>query len=274
MPLLGGSTFVNSSGPAAPPEIQPLIPLQQAISKAANNLATSQDITVDYEQLLDSSVKPPSAPVHAARLSALLKKLASAEGAVSESIKARQDLIVGLEKLLETNRSAHEKEQAEKRGLNSMKDAAENKKREVEDDILRKLPTEASPSVEPNENGTTSFANGQREESVEIERPQMEELTPPSNSHTPLYPSNDYEPTEDSGFGSTGGFHTGTPPPPGPIDFGGPDDFQPQESNEPSTKKRKLDSGYGGFGGFADDDDNDDLQNDVDELIRTESGKA
>lgn len=88
----------------------------------------------------------PTPPVHAARLSALLKSLASAEGAVVESIKARRTLIDGLEKILETNKAALAGEQAQHLKFVSRKGVIEAKKRDVEDGIMRGLSAESSPT--------------------------------------------------------------------------------------------------------------------------------
>lgn len=216
---------------------------------------------------MDPSTEPPSAPVHAARLSALLKKLANAEGAVSESVKARQDLIASLEQLLSSNREALVKEAAEQTDLSTKKDAVEAKKREVEDGILRNLPSESPYPNESNSHGTEDAPNGHREASIEPERPQMEELTPPAAAETPVLLSDDFEPAE-PGEEIFGAFRAGTPTPPAGFDFTAPEEPVNDEFVEPSSKKRKLD---GGFGGFADDGSRG-IEEDVDDLIRAEGG--
>ena len=263
---MGGSTLSSSSGSAAPAEIQPLVPLQQASSKAAAAMSGTQEATAEYERLMDGSVEPPSAPVYAARLSALLKKLASAEGAVKESMKARRELVTGIEKLLRTNEEFLEIEKARHQDLSSKMEAVESRKRAVEDEILRKLPSE-SPYPAPANGNSTTLTNGQREESVELERPQTEELTPPPAPESPDPPSEDFEPAEpgEEGFGGFGG---GTPTPPVGLDFGLPEDNASDIADEPSSKKRKLDGGFAGF--MADGSRG--LEDDVDALIRAESG--
>ena len=77
--------------------------------------------------------------MHAAGLAALCKKLALAEGAVAESIKARKALITGLEQLLETNKRKLVDEEAQEADLKTRKDAIESRKRAVEEAILKGL---------------------------------------------------------------------------------------------------------------------------------------
>ncbi|KAF2085518.1 DUF618 domain protein, partial [Saccharata proteae CBS 121410] len=141
-PALGGSLFSSSS---APPEIQPLVPLQTALNKAQSTQKPAVTTAYSaYDALIDPAAPVPTPPVHAARLSAVLKNLASAEGAVAESIKARRELISGLEKLLETNRSALAADESAHYELGTRRAGIEAKKREVEDGIMRGLSAEAS----------------------------------------------------------------------------------------------------------------------------------
>ena len=231
---------------------------------------------------MNSTDAPPSAPVHAARLSGLLKKLASAEGAVSESIKARRELIVGLEKLLETNRTTLSKEESQHTDLTSKKDQVESKKRSVEDEILRNLSTDSSSLAIGSSlpNGAEPYGNGQHESS-EPARPQFEELTPPPvETLTPPFAplegndiDNDYVPPDaldpEVEEGTIGGFRAGTPTPPAGYDFPAPDDYIDHDVEEQhESKKRKLDGAFGGFaaGGIPG------LAEDVDDLIRAEGG--
>lgn len=177
-PLLGNSLF-SASGPSAPLEIQPLVPLQISISKA---IASSSTLTatadIEYEKLTDPNKTVPTPPVHAARLSALLKSLASAEGAVVESIKARRALIDGLEKILETNKAALAGEQAQQLKFVGRKGVIEAKKRDVEDGIMRGLSAESSPTntyAPPHLNGRAGTSHPQDP----IPDRHMEEPTPP-----------------------------------------------------------------------------------------------
>src|SRR5947207_3250708 len=104
---LGGSLFSTpSSTGSAPQELKEIVDAQIEVTKATSVAETAiKNADTEHEKMVDPSVPIPSPPVHAARLNALLKTLASAEGAVSESIKARRALIEGLEKLLDINRS-------------------------------------------------------------------------------------------------------------------------------------------------------------------------
>lgn len=172
-------------------ELQPVVPLQIAVSKAvvaATGAASTANL--EYDKLTDPNTPTPTPPVHAARLSSLLRSLASAEGAVSESIKARRALVEGLEKLLETNRTALAGEQSQHFELVTRKTTIEAKKREVEDGIMRGLSAEPSPPIhgspgfDPTPNG-----KGIRHDSAsaEPERPDIEALTPPPmESLTPV----------------------------------------------------------------------------------------
>ncbi|OOF98255.1 hypothetical protein ASPCADRAFT_142338 [Aspergillus carbonarius ITEM 5010] len=169
-PLLGGSLFSNSSG-STPPELQPLVPLQSTLSKATlASVGPTAMANGEYDKLHDSNTPLPPPPVHAARLSQLLKALANAESSVSEVIRSRRLLIDGLEKLLETNRSALLKEQATAAQLKERKAETEATKREVEDGIMRGLSAENSPPVSHGDLGV---------EGESITRPEVEALTPP-----------------------------------------------------------------------------------------------
>ncbi|GES59451.1 DUF618 domain protein [Aspergillus terreus] len=169
-PPLGGSLFSSSSG-STPSELQPLVPLQVALSKATvSSGATATAANAEYDKMNDPNTPLPTPPVHAARLSQLLKALANAENSVSEVIKSRTALIEGLEKLLETNRSALSREQSLVAQLSERKSETESKKRKVEDGIMRGL------SVEHN---TATSSNDSVTEGEAVPRPEVEALTPP-----------------------------------------------------------------------------------------------
>jgi len=183
-PALGGSLFSSST---VPPELNPVAPLATSLQKA--DLATKPAVTAanqDYEKLTNPNAAIPSPPMHAAGLAALCKKLALAEGAVAESIKARKALIMGLEQLLETNKTKLEQEEAQATDLKTRKDAIESRKRAVEEAILKGLSAaeQNKISTAPLPVATTSpvaatFPTGQG-------RPEVEELTPPPmESFTP-----------------------------------------------------------------------------------------
>ncbi|KAE8350301.1 RNA polymerase II-binding domain-containing protein [Aspergillus coremiiformis] len=169
-PPLGGSLFSSSSG-STPSELQPLVPLQVALSKTTvASGASATTANAEYDKMHDPNTPLPTPPVHAARLSQLLKALANAESSVSEVIKSRLALIDGLEKLLETNRSALSKEQTLTAQLSERRSETEAKKREVEDGIMRGLSAENSPAANLGDTGV---------EGEPVLRPEVEALTPP-----------------------------------------------------------------------------------------------
>ncbi|KAF2265345.1 DUF618-domain-containing protein [Lojkania enalia] len=177
-PALGGSLLGGSS---VPPELSSVAPLATTLQKAdvyaKPAIATANE---EYAKLTSPNNTIPSPPMHAASLAALVKKLATAEGAVTESIKARQSLISGLEKLLETNRSKLASEESQAADLRSRKDAIESRKREVEDAILQGLSSAETAAISA---APLPMAAG----GAPPERPNIEELTPPPmESFTPV----------------------------------------------------------------------------------------
>src|SRR5690606_13715288 len=101
----GGHAFSGAAGPSIPPELTPLVAPQQALGKTVQPMKTSLNTAnTDYEKLADATTTSAPLPVQAARLSGVLKTLANAEGAVTQCIRARKDLIKELEKILATNR--------------------------------------------------------------------------------------------------------------------------------------------------------------------------
>ncbi|KAI9831635.1 MAG: hypothetical protein M1826_003244 [Phylliscum demangeonii] len=202
-PLFGGS-MTSGVSPPVPSELQPLVPLQTAVGKLDGSKASSvANAKQEYHEVTDPAASKPTPPVHAARLSGLLKTLASAEGAVAESIKARQTLIHGLGMLLEQNRAVLEKDESEQAELVRRKAEVETQKREVEDGIMRGLAADepghhAGASADANGDGvnvdgSTRDPHGapldyhtvmeMRSPAMEaLSPPPMEELTPP---HSP-----------------------------------------------------------------------------------------
>ena len=291
-PLLGGSLFSGSSGPSAPSEIEPLVSLQIAVSKAAaTTLSAVPTADSEYDKLTDPAKPTPTPPVHAARLSALLKNLANAEGAVSESIKARRSLINGLKSIVETNRVTLASEEAQKETLASRKNVIEAKKREVEDGIMRGLSAPSTPVIargsplsDPRTNGRITSPHDNA--SVEPERPDVEELTPPPPE--PRTPAG--SPLTAAPVGQASQIHPMSLPshhaPIAPPTAGA--DLlsslsMPPVRHFPGTpgsagggggmaKKRKVDDDYPDFG--SGEDAMADLDDDVAELLRAESGGA
>ena len=266
-----------------------------AVSKAALAVnSTKSTADTEYGKLTDPNVATPSPPVHAARLSALLKNLSSAESAVSESIKARHALIEGLEKILETNRTALVSEQSQHYEVTSRKSTIEAKKRDVEDGIMRDLsaepPTNGSPGIIAQTNGKNPSP------SVEPERPRVEELTPPpfesltpAGSPTPL--DHEVKITTTTGadiIHEQQPDHTEPPPatqppliaPAAASPLAGADllsslslppvrSYSGSPSNGSVFKKRKMEPGFAEMGTG---DAMEGLDEDVAELLRAESG--
>jgi len=297
-PMLGGSLFSSSSGPAAPAELRPLVPLQIAVSKAVvSSSGAVSTANVEYDKLTDPASTVPPPPVHAARLSALLKALATAEGAVSESIKARRALIEGLEQLLDANRTALASGLVQHVELVSRKTTIEAKKREVEDGIMRGLSADSSPNVQGNGNLAAEASRStdtmvREATSVEPERPYIEELTPPPvESLTPVGSPSAEQPATTT---TTTGAHfvheqpsnhtepaPAVQPPLIPAPAGSdllsslsmphPRPQSGSPANGISMKRRRLDQGDE-FAGFGSADAMADLDDDVAELLRRESG--
>jgi regulator of Ty1 transposition protein 103 len=187
-PALGGSLFSSSS---VPPELTTVAPLATTLQKADMNVKPAiNTANQEYEKLTNPNNTIPSPPMHAAGLAALVKKLATAEGAVAESIKARRALISGLEALLETNRAKLSAEEAQFADLGTRKLAIESRKREVEEAILKGLSAadqHAISSAPLPVTAATGSATSSARDSAEPARPDIEELTPPPmESFTPV----------------------------------------------------------------------------------------
>ncbi len=125
--------------------------------------------------------------MHAARLNGLLKTLANAEGAVAESIKARKLLIEGLEKILDTNRASLAAEEAQVAELSSRRIEIDNKKRDVEENIMRGFASNSNPGTPV---GAVEGSPGAQHSPVtpapEPDRPEVEALTPPGYPQPPV----------------------------------------------------------------------------------------
>lgn len=248
---------------------------------------------------MDPNATAPTPPVHAARLSALLKNLSNAEGAVWESIKAREALVAGLESFLQTSRAALNADRSQHEELMNRKRTAEAKKREVEDGIMRGLSNETPPSTLRKTSSADSPTNGKLENgtsSVELERPQMEELTPPPVES--LTPVESPKPAEAYFTTTTGAdtFHIYPPnriEPPPPPSMSPPSiqknttpgadllsslsmppvrSYASSPTNGGPVKKRKIEDSD--MDEFVGGDAMADLDDDVAELLRAESGGA
>jgi len=191
--LLGGSLF-SSSTSAAPPELEPLVPLQTALTRASYSVKPAvKAADTDYDALTDPAAAPPAPPVHAARLSALLKSLGTAEKAIAETLRTRTALIAALESLVAVNRAALSDEIAQQTQAQDRRQDIEDRKRAVEDGIMRGLSAEDVDASGPvaADNESNEAAGGAALNSApashdpylsgggEIERPDFEPLTPP-----------------------------------------------------------------------------------------------
>lgn len=200
---LGGSLFGSTT--SIPSELQPLVQPQNNISRAESAARTLVNTAnTEYAKMTDPAFPVPTPPVHAARLSSLLKNLASAEGAVNDSMKARQELIAGLEKLLESNKRKLAEDQTASADLSSRRATTESKKKEVEDGIMRGLKGEVFNTPLPG--NTVGSATG----SADDGSPEMEAFTPPPpevETFTPTAsprPQSDPEPSypvDDNSYG-------------------------------------------------------------------------
>ncbi|KAF1931975.1 DUF618-domain-containing protein [Didymella exigua CBS 183.55] len=178
-PALGGSLF---SGSTVPAELTPVAPLATSVNKA--DLTAKPAVGAanqEYEKVTNPDYTIPSAPVHAAGLSTLVKKLAVAEGAVAESIKARQALITGLETLLATQKHKLSADRTAAADLKTRRDAIESRKRAVEDAILQGLS-----AIETNRISAAPLPVAPSPP-LGAQKPEIEDLTPPPmESFTPV----------------------------------------------------------------------------------------
>jgi regulator of Ty1 transposition protein 103 len=271
----GGSIF-SSNPNAIPSELVLLVVPQQTLSKLVLSTKTSLNAaSQDYDKLTDPNATIPSAPVHAARLNGLLKTLANAEGAVAESIKARTLLIEGLEKILETNRDALKAEEKQLIELTSRKTEIDNKKKDVEDSIMRGFASNSSPSTPA---GPADGSPGQQQSPVtpgaEPDRPEVEALTPPGYPQPPsTEPVPEFDLSPSNGNNNRASHVERAPFTRAPS--AGSDLLSslstsyvrpPSVTGAGSAKKRKLNDEFPDLGG------DDGLDADVAEMLRRDSG--
>lgn len=172
----GGSIFGGSGGgQSIPSELRDLVTPQQNVSKQLLPVKSSlSTANAEYDKLSDPRNPLPAPPVYAAKLSGLLKHLATAENAVAESVKARKELVAALEKILDTNRAALEADEAQHKQLVARRAEIDSKRQEVELEIIRGMAPEEAPRDGPplSPGGINDFS--------EPDRPEMEALTPPA----------------------------------------------------------------------------------------------
>lgn len=228
--LMGNSLFSSSSSTGMPKELESLGPLQTAVTKAdITNKPLVDAASSEYSKINDPNVNQPSPPVYAASLSSLIKKLASAEAGLNETITARKALIADLRRLTGASEQALAKDEAQLTDFTDKRNTAETSKRDVEDSIIRGL------STTPQEDEGDQNADGNR--------PDVEELTPEPES-TPIY-TTQQDPTPPrnpnlqgilAGFGSLEDSNPSIPMSP-PLNYSN----TPTNGSGPSSsKKRKL----------------------------------
>ncbi|KKY29219.1 hypothetical protein UCRPC4_g00009 [Phaeomoniella chlamydospora] len=299
-PLMGGSLFSTGRG-SVPKELETLASLHTAVSKTHLSSSTAQQTAnSEYDKLNDANAVLPPPPVHAARLSSLMKALANAETSINETIKARTELITELEKLLEANKAELSKDESHRTDLSHRKVSTEAKKRDVEDAIMRGMSTSTPPS-HSNGNGSSNHQSN-AEPVEELERPEYEALTPPPvesltpppvNSDPTILPQHASDTIPESAdvsslLAAMSGGGSSAPP----LQSYGTDPTNPEQHQESHTypqfsnpgsagisgtsgiKKRKLNHEDEIAGFNTEGDALEDLDDDVAEMLRQSSSKS
>ncbi|KAK5719510.1 hypothetical protein LTR15_008034 [Elasticomyces elasticus] len=199
MGKLGGSLFGGSGGAGGASVPEGLEGVSKAMVAVHRGVAGVGGLVPAAENEVAKMTGPeyvvPTPPVHAARLSALMRSLASAQSAVETSISARKTLLAELEKLVVTHRASLAADEATVSRLASTRENIETMKRTVEDGIMRGLSNPPSPAVgtptsglpttipQTNGNGNTNTDAG----SGGTAAPEVEAFTPPPDieSFTP-----------------------------------------------------------------------------------------
>ncbi|TKA72179.1 hypothetical protein B0A55_07880 [Friedmanniomyces simplex] len=189
MGKLGGNLFGGGGSGAVPPELEGVSRSLVAVSKAVVGKGPLvEGAEKEVAKMMDPAAVLPTPPVHAARLSAVMRSLASAQGAVEASISARKELLEGLEKLVATNRAELEKEEAAVARLATTRDTIEAKKKEVEDGIMRGLSNPSSPAVGTPTSGLPPASTMQVNGNGNGDAPETESFTPPPPAMESLTP--------------------------------------------------------------------------------------
>jgi regulator of Ty1 transposition protein 103 len=163
----GGAIFGSASLPS---ELSSLAAPQQNVTKVQLSTKTTiSSANLDYDKLMKPGADVPSAPVYAARLNGLLKTLATAEGAVEQSVKARKALVDELQKILDTNKKALAADEEQLETFKKRKLEVDQKKRDVEYSIMQGLSDDLPGPSRPPE-----------QQAPELDMPEVEALTPPS----------------------------------------------------------------------------------------------
>ena len=183
---LGGGLF--SSGSGIPTELaDPAAQIVTSLREMQEGMNTKvSKANEEFAKMTDPNTPVPTPPVHAARLSALGKTLATAQGAVEASLKARTELVAQLEKLVKSHRKHIEDDETVFTELKAKREGVEAKKNEVEDGIMRGLSAPSSPDIPtPSNNSNSALATptdgnaSTIEDRKELDRPEAEDFTPP-----------------------------------------------------------------------------------------------
>lgn len=258
----GASPF-SPAAPAVPSELAPLVTsYQNSVKHQIPAKSTAAAANQDYTRTTDSSSPVPSAPVYAARLNGLMNVLASAEGAVAESVKARKGLIDALEKLLDEHKAALASDEEQLEQLKGRKNETEQKKQDVETNIMQGLNTKSETQQSSSEDPAASNTP------PEPDRPEMEALTPPSVHEEPELPGDIGSPFAPETSQQDSSFQQGSAP---GIEMLSTLASQYQSLpvvTNGSNKRRKIegDEEVPGLGG------DDGLDADVAEMLRKDSG--
>ncbi|KAF8423608.1 RNA polymerase II-binding domain-containing protein [Tirmania nivea] len=235
---IGGGILGGGLGGAAavPQEFKQIIINHHALSgKLSASTISYGSANMEYNKHMESN-NIPVPPVYAARLSQLLKTLDTAHTALQDAITTRSELIKNLELLLDTNKTALANEQQQLDELTMKRTKATEMKREVENKILSGLDSNGNGSRD-GESATPSISP------EEIERPEVEALTPP--------PMGDYEEQESAA------------PQHDYAQYEGPDLFSTLSAlNGGPIGKREVIDEMGGM---------DELDSDVAEMLRNEA---
>ncbi|KAL1900277.1 hypothetical protein Sste5346_002588 [Sporothrix stenoceras] len=184
--IFGNSSSSSSSAAALPQEFVPLVAPQRSVTKlliSTQGAASKADS--EYEKIMNNP--PPAAPVYAARLNGLLKTIADGEDAVAQMVRARTDLKTVLDNLQAQYQKLLEADQQRLAQLAQRRVEVDERKRQVEDKIMRDLSGNSGGNGDGNRNGTDSVSPGGHSGAGSISpiqeppRPEVEALTPPSN---------------------------------------------------------------------------------------------
>lgn len=163
-----------------------MAPTSAVAKQVMSSKAKSSAASLEYAKNTDPDQPTPSANVFAARLNGLMKSLATAEGAVAECVKTRKHLIDALEKLLDNNRAVLEAEEKQLAQLGEQMAEIKQKKQDVEMEIMRGMADQDSAK-----RGLKSASPA-----PEVERPEVEALTPPAPSDDADFYEPGYEPMD------------------------------------------------------------------------------